>query len=418
MNTRIQVEHPVTELVYGVDLVRAQLELAEGRWPAALGDPGGFSAARSPEGWPWRPGSWPRIPAGGFLPTPGPLRVYREPRGRRHPGGFGGGPRATGSTPSSTPMIAKLIVWGPDRAAAVARLSEALEDFVILGCTTNLPLLQAISPQPRTSWPGAMSTAWIQDHLEAPERAAPAGAPAWPSWAAGRFREALSCAFRGLGRPGPGPAAPVRGPGRPGTAASGSAREQPPFRLEPGPEPHRFTLRRTRSGGGAGAGGRRSAGPRPAGPGLARALERRADPSLPFAACRLEGPAMALAVLGETLVLEDPLARLAAPGRRRAGAWTRCWPPWPARCWRCTRSPGDPVEPGQLLFVLESMKMQFEISAPRAGPGGGGAGDGRAGAPGAGTPGGAGGGLIRFPTCSPGWTGTGRRCRSGWPGPR
>ena len=100
-------------------------------------------------------------------------------------------------------LIAKLIVWGPDRAAAVARLSAALADFTILGCTTNLPLLQAITAH--RGLPGrAHPTGWIQQHLAALN--APLAARALPGLLRSQaFREALSCALRGLGRPRPAP---------------------------------------------------------------------------------------------------------------------------------------------------------------------------------------------------------------------
>ena len=213
VNTRIQVEHPVTERVYGVDLVQAQLTLAEGSWPAALGDPGGFLPG--PEGVALEARILAEDPRNGWLPTPGPLTVYREPTGAgiRVDAGVGPGDRIN---PQFDSMIAKLIVWGPDRATAVARLSSALEDFVILGPVTNLPLLQAISRAP-DFLAGRESTAWIGEHLaelNGPLLPAPlSGLPGIPGVPGSPF----------LRLPGRGPAAArrrraVRRPGRPGVA--------------------------------------------------------------------------------------------------------------------------------------------------------------------------------------------------------
>ncbi|HLO68769.1 MAG TPA: biotin carboxylase N-terminal domain-containing protein, partial [Holophaga sp.] len=163
MNTRLQVEHPVTELVHGVDLALAQLELAEGTWPAQLGDPGAF---RVPEarGVALEARILAEDPRQGFLPTPGPLLVYAEPGGEgvRVDSGVAQGGRVNAAFDS---MIAKLAVWAPTRPLAVARLREALAGFTILGCTTNLPFLQAIA-RSGDFLEGRTHTAWIGEHLE------------------------------------------------------------------------------------------------------------------------------------------------------------------------------------------------------------------------------------------------------------
>ncbi|MGA2082672.1 MAG: biotin carboxylase N-terminal domain-containing protein [Holophaga sp.] len=357
VNARLQVEHPVTELAYGVDLVQAQLELAQGRWPAALGDPSRFQVP-VPAGVALEARVLAEDPRRGFLPTPGPLRVYAEPSGEgiRVDSGVGPGDRVNAQFDS---MIAKLVVHGPDRAAAAARLSAALEGFVVLGCVTNLPLLQAVSRHP-DFLAGRESTRWIQDHLEDLNRPLLPG-PCLALLASAEFRAALSCAFRGLGRPAPGPARrfaaledpelSVGGRGGPGTLV-----------LEAGPEPFRFTL--TGSALGAALEAAAGASGHERGPGLPAALEAHA---LPLVACRLDGSAMALATLGETLELEDPLARLAPPRAESQSGGGPVLAPMAGKVLEVHAVPGDPVEPGQLLFVVESMKMQFEITAPRKG---------------------------------------------------
>jgi len=334
MNTRLQVEHPVTEEVYGVDLVRAQLELAEGRWPAGLGDPRRLTLP-VPRGVALEARILAEDPRQGFLPTPGPLQVYTEPAGEgiRVDSGVGEGDRINARFDS---LIAKLIVWGPDRSAAVARLSQALADFVVLGCTTNLPLLQAISRHP-DYLQGQESTAWIQDHLA--DLNGPLLPPAGLAFlrSAG-FREALSCALLGLQRPLPGPAGRFAAQLHPALTVGSSAQAEP-FQLRPA-GPHRFQLD---------------------GPDLGPALAARS-----LSACRLDGASLALALGGETLVLEDPLARL-APARATAPASGPVLAPMAGKVLEIHVAAGDPVVPGQLLFVLESMKMQFEIRAPRPG---------------------------------------------------
>jgi len=357
VNTRIQVEHPVTERVYGVDLVQAQLTLAEGSWPAALGDPGGFLPG--PEGVALEARILAEDPRNGWLPTPGPLTVYREPTGAgiRVDAGVGPGDRIN---PQFDSMIAKLIVWGPDRATAVARLSSALEDFVILGPVTNLPLLQAISRAP-DFLAGRESTAWIGEHLA--ELNGPLlPAPCLAFLESRAFREALSSAFRGVGQPPPGAAERFAAQAGP-ELRIGSGLEREPFRLRPGPEPNRFTL--------AGPGIRALlAGvpePHQRAAGLLRALGEGPELALAFTACRIGQSRMALAVLGETLVLEDPSAHLPRAGTASREAGGPVCAPMAGKVLEVHVAVGDPVEPGQLLFVLESMKMQFEIRAPGKG---------------------------------------------------
>ena len=364
MNTRLQVEHPVTERVLGVDLVQAQLELAEGRFPGALGDPSGFSIPRL-RGVALEARILAEDPRSGFLPTPGPLVVYREPAGEgiRVDSGVCAGGRILDRFDS---MIAKLIVWGEDRAQAVSRLSAALEDFTILGCTTNLPFLQAVSRHP-DYLAGAESTAWIGANLEA-LNASLMPAPCREFFESRAFRESLSCAFRGVGEPLPGPASRFAALSH-AELRTGSRREKAAFRLERGAVLDDFELRGPalrqmleRSSDGATRHER--------GPGFVRVLNalQEPDPALRLRACRVSGSRMALAVFGETLTLEDPLATLTSPHRaatERSSGTVRA--PMAGSVIEVRVAEGDLVEEGQVLFVVESMKMQFEVAAPLPG---------------------------------------------------
>jgi acetyl-CoA carboxylase biotin carboxylase subunit len=134
MNTRLQVEHPVTEAVVGVDLVRAQLAVAAGEplpWTqASLSQRGHAIECRI----------YAEDPSDGFLPQAGPLLLYREPEG---PGiRVDSGVREGDSVRVEyDPMLAKLIVSAETRAAATARAIAALRDYPVLGIRTNIPFL-------------------------------------------------------------------------------------------------------------------------------------------------------------------------------------------------------------------------------------------------------------------------------------
>ncbi len=130
MNTRIQVEHPVTELVYGVDLVREQLRIAQGR-PMSL--PRGPLA---PRGWALECRITSEDPANGFLPSTGRIEFLRGPSGPgvRWDGGFTAGNEVTLFYDS---LLGKAIVWAPTRAEAIARMKVALGEMVLVGVATN-----------------------------------------------------------------------------------------------------------------------------------------------------------------------------------------------------------------------------------------------------------------------------------------
>jgi acetyl-CoA carboxylase biotin carboxylase subunit len=159
MNTRLQVEHPVTEMVCNVDLVREQIRIA-------AGEPLGYTQAdvrfsghaiecrvnaENPET---------------FLPTPGRIQAFHAPGGL--------GVRVDSALyagyvvpPYYDSMVAKLIVHAPTRPEAIARLRRALEEFAILGISTTLPLHQRIIEDPQFQ-AGDYTIHWLEKFVNAP----------------------------------------------------------------------------------------------------------------------------------------------------------------------------------------------------------------------------------------------------------
>ena len=137
MNTRLQVEHPVTELVTGIDLVHAQLHVAQG---GALGPE--FDDV-SPRGHAIEVRLYAEDPARGFSPSPGRIDVLRWPEGpgiRNDAGVYEGAEIPI----YYDPMIAKLIAYGSDRHQAILRLQRALTELRIEGIASSVPLFQRI----------------------------------------------------------------------------------------------------------------------------------------------------------------------------------------------------------------------------------------------------------------------------------
>ena len=141
MNTRLQVEHPVTEAVTGLDLAAWQLRIAAGE---ALDFEQQDVTLR---GHAIECRVYAEDPGASFLPSIGTIGVYRAPRGPgvRCDDGVAGG---SVITPHYDAMIAKVIASGADRDAAIQRMRIALSDMVVLGVTTNIPYLGAILDHP------------------------------------------------------------------------------------------------------------------------------------------------------------------------------------------------------------------------------------------------------------------------------
>jgi 3-methylcrotonyl-CoA carboxylase alpha subunit len=191
MNTRLQVEHAITEETLGCDLVRAQLDVARGRsLPAVWSD-----GTLAPRGHAIEMRLYAEDPVD-FLPRSGRLLEYREPQG---PGirVDSGIERGSVVGVEYDPLLAKLIVWAPDRDAAIGRARRALAEWVVLGVQTNLALLRQVLSSdafasgrydtdlvgrlPRRELAAAPDAAWIAAALTAaaaPTRAASAAAGA------------------------------------------------------------------------------------------------------------------------------------------------------------------------------------------------------------------------------------------------
>jgi len=157
MNTRIQVEHPITELVYGVDLVRLQVRIAEGRpLPFEQDD-------LKPLGHAIEVRLTAEDPAAGFFPQTGKVQALRLPEG---PGVRVDASLYPGQTISLhyDPMIGKVIVHGRDREDAIARLKRALIEMRLVGVKTCAPLLRALLDDPRFKT-GDTDTAYLEEFV-------------------------------------------------------------------------------------------------------------------------------------------------------------------------------------------------------------------------------------------------------------
>ena len=170
MNTRLQVEHTVTEMVTGLDLVREQFRVA-------VGETLSFGNAPQSSGHAIEFRINAEDPSRDFLPTPGTVVTYREP------GGFGirvdSGVRA-GSQVSQyyDNLLAKLVVWGRDRTEAISRSRRALAEFEVTGLSTTIPAHLVVLDHP-DFLAGDHHTSWVSDHVDLSSVTRPT-APALP----------------------------------------------------------------------------------------------------------------------------------------------------------------------------------------------------------------------------------------------
>ena len=167
VNTRLQVEHPVTEEVFGVDLVREQFRIAAGEALSIPEDP-------TPRGHALEFRLNAEDPAHGFLPVPGPVEAFEAPTGPgvRVDTGVRTGSVVPGEYDS---LLAKLIVRGEDRAQAIARARDALAELRIEGVPTVVPFHRAVLEEEAFTSSEALGvyTTWIESEFAAPLAASP-----------------------------------------------------------------------------------------------------------------------------------------------------------------------------------------------------------------------------------------------------
>jgi acetyl-CoA carboxylase biotin carboxylase subunit len=166
MNTRLQVEHPVTEMVTGLDLVRLQIEVAQGgRVPP--------QEEIAPRGHAIEARVYAEDPARNFLPSPGKITYLRVPGGpglRDDSGVYGGWV----VSPYYDPMISKLLAWAPTRAQAIDRLRRGLADYHVHGITTNTHYLRAVLDHPAFrsgDYDTSFCTVFAKDLVQPPDLA-------------------------------------------------------------------------------------------------------------------------------------------------------------------------------------------------------------------------------------------------------
>jgi 3-methylcrotonyl-CoA carboxylase alpha subunit len=336
MNTRLQVEHPVTEAVTGTDLVEWQLRVAAGeplpRAQAEIPLAGHAVEARL----------YAEDPARDFMPQSGRLAALRLPGSVRVDSGVAEGDVIT---PHYDPMIAKLIAHGESRAAAFTRLSAALAETHTAGPVTNIAFLERLVADPEVA-AGRLDTGMIDRRLDT-LAAAPAPAPADLALAAAALAGQLA----------PGPLAGWRawGAGRSHLRlVVGGADHEVAFAACPAPEdgvaiaaetpdPVRLAVR-------------------PADGDALRVTEGDTTWTV-----RLHRDAAGVTLAREGARLRAEAADILQRAERGAEGSDEIAAPLPGRVAHVAVAEGETVEEGALLAVVEAMKMEHSLRAHRAG---------------------------------------------------
>ncbi|MDX2558993.1 biotin carboxylase N-terminal domain-containing protein [Streptomyces sp. TX20-6-3] len=326
MNTRLQVEHPVTELITGIDLVEWQLRVASGEpLPFAQED-------ITLTGWAIEARICAEDPSRGFLPSGGTVLALNEPAGDgvRTDSGLSEG---TEVSSLYDPMLSKVIVHAEDRPTALRRLRAALADTVTLGVPTNAGFLRRLLAHPDVV-AGALDTGLVERDAES---LVPEGVPdeVYAAAAAVRLAELAP--------------APGGGWTDPFSVPSG-------WRLGGSPAPLPFPVR--------------AAGLEPVlaeAPAGARVTETSVAVTVDGVVHRFHRAGDWLGRDGDSwhVMDHDPVAA-ALSGARHGGADTLA-APMPGTVTVVKVAVGDEVEAGQSLLVVEAMKMEHVISAPHAG---------------------------------------------------
>ncbi len=159
MNTRLQVEHPVTELITGIDLVKEQIKIAEGQKLSFSQDD------LSVNGHALEVRVYAEDPANNFLPDTGNLQTYLRPQGAgvRVDDGYEEG---LDVSIYYDPMIAKLITYGKDRTEAIERMKRAINEYKISGVKTTLPFCEFVLSHPEFV-DGSFTTKFVESHYDA-----------------------------------------------------------------------------------------------------------------------------------------------------------------------------------------------------------------------------------------------------------
>jgi 3-methylcrotonyl-CoA carboxylase alpha subunit len=341
VNARLQVEHPVTEAVTGLDLVELQLRIADGE-PIGFGQEEVALSGHAVEA---------RVcaedPASGFLPATGTVLVYAEPPGTRVDSGVEAGSPVSSNYDS---LLAKVITTGEDRATALAKLERALAETRILGVTTNAGFLARLVAASEVR-AGEMDTALIERGVAATEPSAEEVREA--AFAAAAI-ERLALAERGAGGDpwealvgfridGPAPLDLSLKPAGASEALVVRVEDTGGDGLRISCEEHalELTVRRVEPGRAAVVHDGRRTVWHHASDGGTRWVAARADA---FAFTLLE-PAVEGSDASAAGALEAPMPGLVLDVRAQEG---------------------DEVQEGDVLVVIESMKMELSLTAPAA----------------------------------------------------
>lgn len=327
MNTRLQVEHPVTELVTGLDLVEWQLRVASGeRLPYAQQDV-------TLTGWAIEARVCAEDPSRGFLPSGGTVLALREPQG----GGVRTDSGLSEGVPVGSlydPMLSKVIAYGPDRASALRKLRAALADTVILGVPTNAGFLRRLLAHPDVV-SGDLDTGLVEREAEG---LVPDGVP-----------DEVYAAAAAVRRDALAPRPDAGGWTDPFSVPSG-------WRTGGVPAPLTFPLR--------------VAGADPVtygAPASATVTPDRVTVELDGTVGHFHRSGDWLGRDGDTWHVQDhDPVEASLSGAGRSGADTLA-APMPGTVTVVKVAVGDEVEAGQSLLVVEAMKMEHVISAPHAG---------------------------------------------------